>query len=336
MIMSNYIKSINVKGLYGRFDLRQEFYPGVNILYGKNGSGKTTLLHILANALNGDYDRFAYLKFDSIKIRLANGVILTIHQSDIPEKFYQFNLSANDKTISTYEYRFQFQNDILEEDIDNLQITPKKFRQLLPPAYFPAYRIMIEAWSSIQVENIDFHWEGGYPYAIPSTDDWLHSAQAIFGKFVPDLNYLSSYEIQFHHFRKLDKKLNSYLEIVNSFFEEKKLAVEDGELKLKFDKENDYHGFQALSSGERQIVTMLYAASQMSDHQLILIDEPELSLHVDWQERLLRQMSEMFGGRQIIVCTHSPMIGAAFEERMMELTLTPTRQDRQDQEKMAA
>ena len=56
--MSNYVKSISVTGLYGRFDLDLQFYPGVNVLYGKNGSGKTTLLHILANVLNGDYERF--------------------------------------------------------------------------------------------------------------------------------------------------------------------------------------------------------------------------------------------------------------------------------------
>ena len=59
--------------------------------------------------------------------------------------------------------------------------------------------------------------------------------------------------------------------------------------------------------------------------QGVLIDEPEISLHVDWQRRLLRRMAEQIGGRQIIVCTHSPTIGADYEERQTELVLKPTR-----------
>ena len=66
-----------------------------------------------------------------------------------------------------------------------------------------------------------------------------------------------------------------------------------------------------LSSGERQILSMLYAATYQSDRgRVVLIDEPELSLHIDWQRKLLDRMAQQLGQRQIIVCTHSPEIGA--------------------------
>ena len=62
------------------------------------------------------------------------------------------------------------------------------------------------------------------------------------------------------------------------------------------------------------------------DHkqQIVLIDEPEISLHVDWQRHLLQKMSEQLGERQIIVCTHSPVIGADYEDRVVifEPTIT--------------
>jgi predicted ATPase len=74
---------------------------------------------------------------------------------------------------------------------------------------------------------------------------------------------------------------------------------------------------RALSSGERHIVTLIYAATHMSKQQIVLIDEPEISLHVDWQRHLLKKMSEQLGERQIIVCTHSPVIGADYEERVI-------------------
>lgn len=75
-----------------------------------------------------------------------------------------------------------------------------------------------------------------------------------------------------------------------------------------------------MSSGERQLLTMLYAVTKMSEDSLVLIDEPELSLHIDWQEELLGKMMEQLGGRQIIVCTHSPSIATDYHDFMIEIS----------------
>ena len=64
---------------------------------------------------------------------------------------------------------------------------------------------------------------------------------------------------------------------------------------------------------------MLYAATQMKTANAILIDEPEISLNVDWQRHLLKEMASQLHGKQIIVCTHSPVIAADFEDQMMEV-----------------
>lgn len=66
-----------------------------------------------------------------------------------------------------------------------------------------------------------------------------------------------------------------------------------------------------LSSGERQIVTMLYSSSRSAFRSgCLLIDEPELSLHMDWQRIILDNIEMQHRGRQIIACTHSPEVGA--------------------------
>ena len=71
-----------------------------------------------------------------------------------------------------------------------------------------------------------------------------------------------------------------------------------------------YHP-SALSSGERQIATMLYSASRSSfTSGAFLIDEPELSLHMDWQRIILSEIQHQHPNRQIIACTHSPEVGA--------------------------
>jgi len=71
------------------------------------------------------------------------------------------------------------------------------------------------------------------------------------------------------------------------------------------------YGMNALSSGERQIITMLYCASRTKfTSGMFLIDEPELSLHIDWQRIILNELTRQAPDRQIVVCTHSPEVGA--------------------------
>lgn len=77
------------------------------------------------------------------------------------------------------------------------------------------------------------------------------------------------------------------------------------------------YGLSALSSGERQILTMLYSASRTRFQSgIFLIDEPELSLHIDWQRIILRELQNQSPERQLIACTHSPEVGA---DHMLEI-----------------
>lgn len=120
------------------------------------------------------------------------------------------------------------------------------------------------------------------------------------------------------------KEIDKYFEVVNTFLDKKELSYELDTRKrvprvgLKF-PDNTWSRIQVMSSGERQLLTMLYAVNKMSGNSIVLIDEPELSLHIDWQEELLGKMMEQLGDRQIIVCTHSPSIAADFDEYMKEV-----------------
>jgi predicted ATP-dependent endonuclease of OLD family len=74
---------------------------------------------------------------------------------------------------------------------------------------------------------------------------------------------------------------------------------------------------------------MLYAATYLSERgNVVLIDEPELSLHIDWQRMLLPKMAKFIGPRQIIVCTHSPEIGAEYWDRIISMAPTSSYFDR--------
>jgi predicted ATPase len=64
-----------------------------------------------------------------------------------------------------------------------------------------------------------------------------------------------------------------------------------------------------LSSGEKQIlVILLTALVQENRPGVMLMDEPEISLHIEWQQRLITLIRTLNPNTQIILCTHSPAI----------------------------
>ena len=64
-----------------------------------------------------------------------------------------------------------------------------------------------------------------------------------------------------------------------------------------------------LSSGEKQmLVILLTALVQENRPGVMLMDEPEISLHIEWQQRLITLVRTLNPNTQIILCTHSPAI----------------------------
>lgn len=72
-------------------------------------------------------------------------------------------------------------------------------------------------------------------------------------------------------------------------------------------------GLARLSSGEKQLMRILLD-TLLADLSSLILDEPEISMHVDWQRSLLGTMRQLNGRAQLIIATHSPEIMAEVEE----------------------
>ena len=73
-----------------------------------------------------------------------------------------------------------------------------------------------------------------------------------------------------------------------------------------------------LSSGEKQMLNFL-CYNAFSENTPIFIDEPELSLQVDWQRLLLPTLLEQGTGNQFFIATHSPFIYAKYPDKEIPL-----------------
>lgn len=75
---------------------------------------------------------------------------------------------------------------------------------------------------------------------------------------------------------------------------------------------------QETSSGELALATSFLAlAANMDDDSLVLIDEPEVSLHPEWQSRYISLIADMFSefrGGHFVIATHSPLIVSSVPE----------------------
>ncbi len=207
--MSRFIKHLEAIGIHGRFDIKLDFKDGINIIHGSNGTGKTTLLHILANAVNEDFRRFGYLKFKELFIMLDDNTEIRIEQ----EQYSGSNLETlttifiNNQKADSYHFKELLEEENKEENSRdfiagryNLLSSKKKQDIDLKATYFPAFRTMIEAWATLD-ENQIRHFARRSPNFIKVLRTSAKStelARILFGKFVPRLKYPSPVEIEEH------------------------------------------------------------------------------------------------------------------------------------------
>lgn len=104
-------------------------------------------------------------------------------------------------------------------------------------------------------------------------------------------------------------------DLISKLFQGKR--VEFGEATITVQTEdNSPIDLGLLSSGEKQVLRLLVEALRAGDNTL-LIDEPELSMHVDWQQDLIASMRRLNPDAQVIVATHSPEVMAEVNDRFI-------------------
>jgi len=111
----------------------------------------------------------------------------------------------------------------------------------------------------------------------------------------------------------IEAGLDNFIVLINKFFEQtgKVISItQRGE--LKFEIEGRSMTLKALSSGERQILVIMAQLALNPDNSdregIFIIDEPELSLHLAWQEMFVDAVLSASPNFQLIMATHSPAI----------------------------
>nr|WP_294917150.1 AAA family ATPase [uncultured Neokomagataea sp.] len=113
--------------------------------------------------------------------------------------------------------------------------------------------------------------------------------------------------------KRIFNETDSYLSILNRFFIDsgKEIIFDDsGTIKIKI-MNTHIKDVSVLSSGERQLfvlITTLIFGEEDQKSGVLIIDEPELSLHLKWQEMFVEAIVQANPEIQLILATHSPSI----------------------------
>jgi len=109
---------------------------------------------------------------------------------------------------------------------------------------------------------------------------------------------------------ELEKPIHQFVEICNSYLYGKSFIFDNVSYKVRVIHDSGRPvEMEELSSGEKQIVSLFsHLLLDQNVSNYIVIDEPELSLSVDWQQRFLEDISELSTCAFIGAVTHSPFI----------------------------
>ena len=100
--------------------------------------------------------------------------------------------------------------------------------------------------------------------------------------------YKKTYKVLEHFLKEYNKPFNSTFE---------------------FSKNGEKFGYDHLSMGEKQMLLLILMVGNNNQEPCIFfMDEPDLSMHIDWKEQLVTQLHEMNPNMQIILSTHAPSV----------------------------
>ncbi|MDR0546050.1 MAG: AAA family ATPase [Dysgonamonadaceae bacterium] len=110
---------------------------------------------------------------------------------------------------------------------------------------------------------------------------------------------------------KINAAIRSLFDVIDRLFAEtgKKIEINPEDNSLIFRYNEFIIPLEKLSSGEKQLLTILFTVFLMEKEPfIIMMDEPEISLHIGWQQQLIDVIRQLNPDCQLIIATHSPSI----------------------------
>ena len=310
------IEKVHIKNVKGIKDLELSFKKDDKILdlivlAGVNGSGKTTILEAIKDFFNNANVNYSNLEKSNVNLAVffEDFEKNKIEEAEKYSDNFKHALWEFFNTLRSYDYYRKDSNDYYQNQI------AKRFD--IPPKiiYVPAENKFeeIQTYSTTLLKKYEFiniinsNVIKDIPSYIATRRNYLATIEEdltmkeITNKVVDEINGI-------FNILELDVKLKGFSK------DEKTMPIFENSAGEEFDI-ND------LSSGEKQLFLRTLSIKMLEPkNSIILIDEPELSLHPKWQQRIIEVYKKIGENNQIIIATHSPhILGSVSSENIFIL-----------------
>ena len=293
------IKSVHVRKLFSEYDYDLDLCCPLTFIHSPNGMGKSTLMHMLYAALKGDMRYLTETPFERMEIWFDDDAIMVLQN-------YDGRLSV-----------------LMQKNEVDVPLTDADMADVCSCIYIPPERLAyrksdghlvptLEAYAhELYARKLDFIKDAGFEPEIPARMKFPPSRYEISKDRQGYEELTASIDEYVRRNYVLAESVIIYKDIVNEIFINKSITVSDtGKLGVVMDNGMSLP-LQRLSSGEKQILIMFFALLFHAEPgSVVVLDEPEISLHVSWQQKLGRYYADICRVRsiQMIVATHSPQV----------------------------
>lgn len=267
-----YLERIQIEGLWGRVDVDWHLHPDVNILVGENGTGKSTVLQLAASGLSKSFKMTKELGFNTVLLTVDGALYKST------EKNASWQLTGGRAGHKQPWLDGQKPEGIYMNYINTFEFIPS------------AIETNSNGTSKTNLDQqLDLVTRQYLAYQSKQSSK-VFSKKATFEEAFAQKSYL---------FETLNRLFSSTGKTVDE---------QEGELEFLIDGTERIHR-NDLSSGEKQLlVILLTVLFQEGKPAILLMDEPEISLHLRWQYELIEIIRTLNPNCQVIIATHSPSI----------------------------
>ena len=310
------IEKVHIKNVKGIKDLELSFKKDNKILdlivlAGINGSGKTTILEAIK-----DFFDNKNVNYDEPE---KSNVNLDIFFEEVEKK----NIEEAEKFSNSYKQPlWNFFNALKLYSFDKnekkasyeIQIA-KRFNTPPKIIYVPANNSFeeVETETSTLLRNYEF----------------INYVDSVLMRDIPSYiatrrNYLATIEEDLtmkEITNKVVNEINSIFDILELDVKLKGFSKDEKTMPIFENSAGEEFDINDLSSGEKQLFLRTLSIKMLEpNNSIILIDEPELSLHPKWQQKIIEVYKKIGKNNQIIVATHSPhILGSVSNENIFIL-----------------
>ncbi|ERL03207.1 MULTISPECIES: AAA family ATPase [unclassified Leptotrichia] len=302
------IKNLHIKEFKGLRDISINFEKNdkpldLVVLAGSNGSGKTRILESIK-----DYFE-SYIDIQAIKIINNLQIFFEKEEKECIDK-----IGSEKYFYSALKY-FSL-NDKKENLNDSSYLVIKKNLLILPKIIYVPTEINFQKMD-IAITNLVQKYEF---LNIVNTNLIKDIPSYIATKMISEMFKNKNEKVEDIQ-RKVFDEINEIFENLNIDVKVEDISQDGRNITLFTNSSGDEFDINELSSGEKQLFLRTLAIKMLNpENSIILIDEPELSLHPKWQQRIVDVYRKIGKNNQIIIATHSPhILGSVKKENIMLL-----------------